>query len=119
MTVGVPVKDAPGEKVDVLEGVIDGVADCDGEFEGVGDCVTDGVGEFDGTVPRIIMLSAESAAVAEVPTVTAVTRQQTVGLLFAAAGIARDLIAGNHVPAGARVRVTPKFVKGPAVPTVL
>ena len=113
VTVGVPVGDAPSENVDVVEGVIDGVGAGDGEFD------AEGVGvELGMAVPRIAMLSAERAPAAA-PTATAMTRQQTVGLLSAAAGIAAERTAGTHVPAGASDCVTPKFVKGPAVPAVL
>ena len=119
--------DAVAVEVGKLDGVALAVGDVDGIAVGVAlteapnENVDEPVGELDGAVPRIIILSAKSAAAAEAPTATAVTRQQTDGLLSAATGIESERIPGNHVPVpvGASVCVTPKFVKGPAVLLVL
>jgi hypothetical protein len=71
----------------------------------------------EGGTPVITMLSMERAPEA-VPNATAVMRQQTVGLLFAAAGMAGERRAVNHVVVGARPTTPPKVVKTPAVPVV-
>ena len=118
------------EVLDVVGAAVeDGVEVDDGEAPGdrvevcvkSSDCEGDGVCVFDADIgdPRTIILSTERAADAEEPTATATIRQHTVGLLFAADGIAGDRMEVTHAPAGEIGVVTPKAVNAPAVPVVL
>ena len=75
------------------------------------------MGDEEGGIPRMTMLSMLSGALDD-PTATAVRRQHTVGLLFAAAGMEGDLSPVNHVPRGVSGMTDPKAVKAPAVPVV-
>ena len=93
------------------------VTDCEGVSEFESELrVCDGDAEI--SIPRIIMLSTDRAA-EPAPTTTATTRQHTVGLLFAAKGIAGERIAVIHVPVGVVGVVTPKGVNAPKDPVVL
>jgi hypothetical protein len=118
LSVGESLNDSVIELVGVILGVFVGVDDTEEVIDGVADGlgVCDGVAEIG--IPRIIMLSADKAAELD-PTVTATTRQHTVGLLFAVKGIAGERIAVIHVPVGVVGVVMPKGVNDPKDPVVL